>query len=194
MKINQFLYLIVGLCLSIFACQTETSQKQHRQQDSTSQSAKATLNARKILDQANELMGKQAYKEAIELYNQSIEIAQNDSINAATAYHNKGLAFLYLKDTVQALKNYEKAMQLDKTYHSPYSSRGAIRLDRKDFRGALEDFNRASELNPQDELVFYQRGNAKFALKDKKGACEDWTKAFALGFSNAKYLIDQHCK
>src|SRR5688572_18470689 len=63
--------------------------------------------------------------------------------------------FYYLGQTyfnsgkhMEAIKEYNKALNIKKDYYSAYYGRGLAKMKLKDYRGAIEDYNYAIELEP----------------------------------------------
>ena len=111
---------------------------------------------------------KERYQEAIEHYDQSIEINPQHAI----AYYNRGLA-------KSALEQYHDAIaDFDQT----------IRINHHD---ALSDFDRAIRINPQNAMAYYSRGLAKHALGQYHEAIADFDQAIRIHPQHALADFDQ---
>ncbi|MTF40327.1 protein kinase domain-containing protein [Cyanobacterium aponinum] len=71
-----------------------------------------------LLKQADYLRESKQYREAIDLYNQVIELNPNN----ATAYNNRGLAYDELKQYQKAIDSYNRAIELDSNYTNAYNN------------------------------------------------------------------------
>lgn len=107
----------------------------------------------------------------------------------------------------EAIKMYDKAIEVNPTVAQAYFNRGACKGNNFDFEGAIEDYNKAIEINPQFMEAFGNRGNAKINMYTSKGtlhptpeqtasACEDLNKAKELGDNTigTEDMIYLHCK
>lgn len=94
--------------------------------------------------------------------------------------------------TDEAIKLYDKAIELNPTVAQVYFNRGACKGNNFDFEGAIKDYDKAIELNPEYMEAYGNRGNAKINVYTSKGnldptpeqtesACEDFHKAVSLG-------------
>ncbi|RTZ05261.1 tetratricopeptide repeat protein [Flavobacterium sp. GSP27] len=92
----------------------------------------------------------------------------------------------------EAIKLYDKAIELNPTVAQAYFNRGACKGNSFDFEGAIKDYDKAIELNPEYMKAYGNRGNAKINTLTSKGnikptseqtksACEDFNKAVSLG-------------
>lgn len=92
----------------------------------------------------------------------------------------------------EAIKFYDKAIELNPTVAQIYFNRGASKGNTFDFEGAIKDYDKAIELNQDYMEAYGNRGNAKINMLTSKGnidptpeqtesACEDFHKAVSLG-------------
>jgi len=107
----------------------------------------------------------------------------------------------------EAIKLYDKAIELNPTVAQAYFNRGACKGNNFDFEGAIQDYDKAIELNPEYMEAYGNRGNAKINVFTSKGnlnptdeqtvsACEDFHKAVSLGDKTIKTndMIYLYCK
>ena len=83
-----------------------------------------------------------------------------------------------------AIKDYDKALELNPDYANAYYNRGVAKGKLGDYKGAIEDFDKAIALNPNYADAYYNRGLARRDLGDHKGAEEDFAKAAELRNAN----------
>lgn len=88
----------------------------------------------------------------------------------------------------EALKDYNKAIELDPNYIDALLSRGGVKMQLNDNSSAIEDFNRVVELAPNDLNVYSYRGIAKENLGDYTGAMIDFDKAIEICPGAYQYL------
>ncbi len=61
----------------------------------------------------------------------------------------------------EAIKAYERVIELDPGFINAYYNRGVARIRLKEFQEAVEDFNKAIELKPDSVYAYISRGFAK---------------------------------
>ena len=86
----------------------------------------------------------------------------------------------------QAIKDYNKAIEIDPAFAQAYSSRGVIYYSMDQYDQAISDYNKAIEINPNHAVFYSNRGLAY----EKKGqydqAISDYNKAIEI---NPKYPV-----
>jgi protein O-mannosyl-transferase len=96
------------------------------------------------------------------------------------AYSNRGTAKLDLGDKQGAIKDYDKAIEINPNYLYAINNRGRAKLEAGDKTGALKDYSKSIEINPHDARPFNNRGLMKLELDDKLGAIQDFNKAIEI--------------
>lgn len=81
---------------------------------------------------------------------------------------------------VEALADYEAALELDPARGQAWIGRARVKLVTKDLVGARADLDKAVELMPTDGIAHFERGLVRFAQNDVQGAIEDQTRAIEL--------------
>jgi len=123
----------------------------------------------------------QQTKQAIEDFNQSIQLAPENS----AVYNNRGNALMDLGHPDEALKDFDRAIALSPNYGAAYNNRGSARVALGQYDLAFQDFRKAVELMPRSAVPFNGRGMAHAALKRYHAAIRDLTRAISI---NPKYL------
>ncbi|HXB11036.1 MAG TPA: tetratricopeptide repeat protein, partial [Bacteroidia bacterium] len=141
-----------------------------------------------IVQQGWDLERTGRFKEAYDVFVKAI----NQYPDSSRAW--KGKADMELKvmgDTLAALKDYDRAIELKPKAVWAFFARGQIKYRRKEYTAALDDFNKAIDLK-QDNWEFYSyRGVSKSFLKDYEGAIKDYTMAIHLGHRDASLYYDR---
>lgn len=99
--------------------------------------------------------------------------------NYAEAFGNRGFVYLSTKLFGQAVKDFNRAIQLAPNNPWNYIYRAQC-LRATDKAAALADFNKAVELAPNAIYVYSERGNFFEDEKDFSKALEDYTRAIEL--------------
>jgi Trypsin-like peptidase domain/Tetratricopeptide repeat len=124
-------------------------------------------------------MRKGNYRQAIENYNQAIQL----NYYSSAAYLNRAYIQTLLKNNQLALEDYTRAIQ--SSNHSTsgaYWGRGRVYTVFKDYKNAIKDFDSAIHLNTgwgnsSLAAVHYGRGAVQALLKNKKAAIADFKMA-----------------
>jgi len=97
------------------------------------------------------LFDKKKYPDAIEMFNQAIEISPLEP----EYYIYRGLSRYYLQDYKEAIIDFTRTIEIQPDYAEAYNLRGIARGDLGDKTGACEDWYKASDLgfNPVIKLI-----------------------------------------
>ena len=114
------------------------------------------------------------YAEAISNYRKATDFGLHD----AELYVDLGDAYAAKGETAQALKSYEKAIELDPA--EGHKQRGRFFRRRGETDKAIEDYNAALKLNPRISLGHLFRGSAYFAKGVYDKALSDFDEAARL--------------
>jgi len=120
-----------------------------------------------------------------EVYKIALDIT-TDLENEAEKYFYSGVEKADSGDYQGAIKDFNKAIELNPKDAEAYYNRGVTNVKLGDYREAIEDFNKAIELNPKDAEAYYNRGVAKAKLDDYREAIEDFNKAIELNPKDAE--------
>ena len=71
-------------------------------------------------------------------------------VKKALDYFNDALAAYQSGNFSEAIKNYNKAIEINPDYADAYYNRGNAKGALGNMQGAIEDFNKALQLNPND--------------------------------------------
>jgi tetratricopeptide (TPR) repeat protein len=89
-------------------------------------------------------------------------------------------------------KDFNEVIKLDPKDENAYCNRGFVKDDLKDYAGAIVDYDKVIELIPKSSAyVYYRRGISKYHLGDKRDALEDLKKAEDLGYTQASDKIKE---
>ena len=101
------------------------------------------------------------------------------------AYYNRGLAKSDLENNEEAIKDYDKAIELNPNYSDAYNNRGVSKSDLGNNEEAIKDYDKAIESNPNNSDAYNNRGNEKNNLKQYNEAIKDFNKAIELNPNNS---------
>jgi tetratricopeptide (TPR) repeat protein len=106
--------------------------------------------------------------------------------------------FAELKQYRDALKDYDKVVELGPIDSGARNDRGLVKMETGDIRGAIADFSEAikykdsdpSSSHSYDANHYENRGNAYLKVGDWNAAAADYTKAISINLSNEAILMN----
>ncbi|MBW4665912.1 MAG: tetratricopeptide repeat protein [Cyanomargarita calcarea GSE-NOS-MK-12-04C] len=96
------------------------------------------------------------------------------------AYYERALGHYTLNEKKSALKDYNKAIELDGKYLKAYLGRGDVYSDLGYRDKAIADYNQALAMNPKSADVYTYRGIFLLKVGDTQAAIEDYNQAIVL--------------
>ncbi len=124
---------------------------------------------------------KERYQEAIEHYDQSIEINPQN----ANTYYNRGAAKSALKCPAAAIADLDQALRINPQNANAYNHRGLAKGDLNRHDDAIADFDQALRIDPQDADAYNHRGLAKGDLNRHDDAIADFDQALRINPQHA---------
>ncbi len=110
-----------------------------------------------------------------------------NSLNLADIYNSLGIAEANSSNLPDAIKDFNKAIELDQNIEpyrniaaAYYNNRGIAKANSNKLPDAIEDFSKAIELDQKLAAAYYNRGIARQHSGDSKSSQEDIDKAIAL--------------
>ena len=116
------------------------------------------------------------WKDGIALWDSVISQYQT----IAPAYINRGIILAGQKKYDDALRDYNKAIELNPDFPKGYSNRGVLLKDLKRYDESLSDYNKAIELLPNYAIPYNNRGVLFKILNRLDEALNDYNRAIAL--------------
>ena len=92
-------------------------------------------------------MKNEKYKEALEQYNQAIEIDKNNAVY----YCNRAAAQSKLSDFVASIEDCKNALKIDPSYGKAWGRLGLALLSNNQLEEAYEAYNKAIQLEPAND-------------------------------------------
>ena len=111
----------------------------------------------------------------------------------AKTFYNQGDALQKDSKFAEAVKAYDKAIELDQKYADAYVKRGQCKrsLNPPDYKGSIADFNKAIELDPKSYTAYNSRGITYKDMKDYDRAQADYGKAIQIDPKNYKAFYNR---
>ena len=135
-------------------------------------------------------------KTGVVLSGSALVILMPEKVNAESAnfYDKQGLKEWNNNNFSAAIRNYNKAIEIEPNNALFYGKRGNCYYQLGDFYKAITDYNKSLQLNPNDKAIFLFRGMAKQKIGFIKGACSDWKMSSALGKELPAEIVSKICK
>lgn len=104
------------------------------------------------------------------------------SSNYATAaiLYNRGRAYYDISDFVNALKNFNRAIEINPNFFEAFTNRGLVYHDMEDFDKAIENYAQAIRINPNYEIAYCNRGMIYQDRKEDDRALSDYNRALTI--------------
>ncbi len=96
------------------------------------------------------------------------------------AYNDRGSCKKKKGDNEGAIKDYEKAIQIDPKMAFAYNNLGSVKRMNKDYTGAIEDFNESLKIKPDYKLALLERGVTYYQTEKDALALADLSKVIEL--------------
>src|ERR1039458_9239502 len=84
-----------------------------------------------------------------------IQSGAESTVDQASAYYNRGIAYHDKKDLDAAMRDLNQALSLKADFPGALNSRGNVYTDLKDYDRAIADYNEALRLDPNHKLAYY---------------------------------------
>ena len=97
-----------------------------------------------------------------------------------TAYLTRAQLKIEMNDTIAALDNLNRALELDKSSSYAFALRGMIYENQEKHTEAITDLDMAIKLDPEQPSYYINRGLIKFNTNDIRGALQDYDAAIEI--------------
>jgi tetratricopeptide (TPR) repeat protein len=135
-----------------------------------------STNSAELYKQANTLYDLQRYQEAINTYEQAVEIRGD----YADAWNGKGKALYELKKYQDALIAYDKSIQLKPEFFESWRGRGFTLAKLQRYNEAISSYDKALEIQEKDAEIWNAKGEAFSQIKRYDDAIKSYDKAVEL--------------
>ena len=120
------------------------------------------------------------YEKAVAAYDNALSNAEIADFVKASIHSDRGVAKWRLKQTKEALDDFNLSLQISPENVTVYNNRGNALIELGRLGEAVKDFDRAIALSPNYGAAYNNRGNAHAALGQYEPAFHDYRKAVAL--------------
>jgi len=120
------------------------------------------------------------FDRAITLYDEALATPDVSSFVQATIYSDRGVAKWRMKQTKEAIDDFNKSIELSPEIATVYNNRGNALMDLGQPEEAIKDFDRAIQLHASYGAAYNNRGNAYAALGQYDAAFQSFRKAAEL--------------
>jgi len=120
------------------------------------------------------------FERAVVLYDEALGTPDVSKFVQASIYSDRGVAKWRMKQTKEAIDDFNASIQLSPDNAIVYNNRGNALMDLGHPEEAIKDFDRAIILQPNYGAAYNNRGNAYAALRNYDAAFRSFLKATAL--------------
>ncbi|EMR09700.1 hypothetical protein PNEG_01887 [Pneumocystis murina B123] len=135
------------------------------------------------------------YDNASKSFYKAIELECSNSLKSL-AYNMSGTFKFIQGSTLEALEDFNKAIELDPTDTQNYIKRASVHMELGDRSATWSDFDTAQSVNPKDPDIYYHRGQMHFITGEFSEAAKDYQKSIDLDkefiFSHIQYGVVQY--
>ncbi len=142
---------------------------------------------------ANRLRALKAYRKLVPEYDQGlwknpkqmlekVNLLLRSAPNEPILLHAKGSILFQLKDTVEAIRYYNDAIDLEPDLTVALHDRGTAYVRANLAYMAIVDYDKAILLSPDNPHLYISHGSADLVLKDYISMCVNYRKGCELGF------------
>lgn len=132
---------------------------------------------------AYQLLKNQSFQEALVLFDNLVYLFPEE----ANLYSDRGVLHIHLKNKLEALSDFDKAVELDKNYGYRYAARAYAKDFFGDTETALLDYEVAVKLDPEDAISINNLGLLQEKLGYQKKAKDNFQRADRLAKMNEAY-------
>lgn len=147
------------------------------------------------LKQGFKALSAKNYDTASKSFSKAIELECSNSLKSL-AYNMSGTFKFIQGSTLEALEDFNKAIELDPTDTQNYIKRASVHMELGDRFATWSDFDTAQSVNPKDPDIYYHRGQMHFITGEFSEAAKDYQKSIDLDkefiFSHIQYGVVQY--
>ena len=168
-RCNSLLFILAALLITVGCAQNSIIEDIHT-------GANADINTIDWYQIGRQALMDNRLDKALDAYNKSIE----SNSKTAEAYNGRGVTYVKLGNSNQAIADYSKAIALNPKYAQAYYNRGNAYYRSADYNQAIANYNKAIELNPKIAEAYNSRGVTYDEIGNDYQAIADYSKAIEL--------------
>jgi tetratricopeptide (TPR) repeat protein len=162
--------------------ENETGKKANEIRAGNVQLSREELLIKKAIIEGNRYVNIGKYEEAIESYDQALDMDPNYAI----PWYNKGSVLDYLGKPEEAIESFDQALDIDPNYADAWNNKGIALGELGNYEEAIESFDQALDIDPNYSNAWYNKGNALCDVARYEEAIECYDQALDIDPNYAK--------
>lgn len=146
------------------------------------------MGAKELFEEAQFLFIEGKERESIDVFTKAIEAGADPFM----CHLSRGTAYLRLKDTANAMTDFDKAISLNSGNARAYYYRGMVHMVRDEHEKAVEDFSKALGLKPGYPTAKFARATSYARLEKFDEAAKDLRAVMPEMQANVQGFVDAH--
>lgn len=114
------------------------------------------MNTKELFYEAQRHLVQTRYKESVEAFTKALEAGSEPVMT----HLSRGVAYLKMEDSDNALADFTKAVEMDNGNFRAYYYRGMVQMIKNDYSSAVKDFTYALKIKPDLATAMFARGTA----------------------------------
>jgi len=108
------------------------------------------------------------YQQAVDVYSEALKVDPTNKMTNSKILHNRALSEIHLKKYSEAIKDAEKALELDPSYTKARKTKAKALGESGNWEEAVQEFKAIAEANPSEPGIAKEIRNAELELKKSK--------------------------
>ena len=110
-----------------------------------------------------------------------------ENYDISNFYYLQGLIYKKMESWEEAIKSFNKAIEIKKDYSECIYEIGSVYLEKKDYNRSIEYLDESLKYDPQNHFAYFKKGECLIAMRNYKEALKYFESAININSKNGKY-------
>ena len=110
-----------------------------------------------------------------------------ENYDISNFYYLQGLIYKKMESWEEAIKSFNKAIEIKKDYSECIYEIGSVYFEKKDYNRSIEYLDESLKYDPQNHFAYFKKGECLIAIKNYKEALKYFESAININSKNGKY-------